>query len=217
MIYKRSLIVLLFLMSIGDAQNWTWISGSNQKSDSGNYGTKGTAASTNLPPSRESAVSWIDNDGVLWLFGGYDRGQNGDRNDLWKYEFDQASIFTTNNSELIGLISGEGRWGDFDNDGDFDLLASGNHGNTGKQTLNHIYKNTNGNFTSTEPTHTWQQYHGRSSVDWGDVDNDGDLDVVVMGNSAGYSAIYKNTDNGTGHGLSQKLITLENGSARFGD
>jgi len=67
---------------------WTWMSGSDTVEQAGTYGTKGTAAPANVPGGRETGVSWADNDGNLWLFGGYGFDKNGDYgllNDLWRY------------------------------------------------------------------------------------------------------------------------------------
>ena len=67
---------------------WTWVSGSNVVNQSGNYGVLNTAASTNVPGARDSAVSWIDSSGNLWLFGGEGNdstGAIGYLNDLWEY------------------------------------------------------------------------------------------------------------------------------------
>ena len=71
------------------AGEWTWMGGSNVVNQSGTYGTRGTAASNNVPGARSGAVSWTDASGNLWLFGGggYDStGTAGWLNDLWKYE-----------------------------------------------------------------------------------------------------------------------------------
>jgi N-acetylneuraminic acid mutarotase len=68
---------------------WTWVSGSSSVDQPGIYGTQGTAAPSNVPGGRETAVSWIDSSGKLWLFGGdaYDSASNhGLLNDLWKYD-----------------------------------------------------------------------------------------------------------------------------------
>ena len=71
---------------------WTWVSGASTVCHPGVYGTRGTAAVTNVPGSREGAVSWIDASGNLWLFGGYgydkdmaDIDRPGHLNDLWKF------------------------------------------------------------------------------------------------------------------------------------
>jgi hypothetical protein len=73
-----------------DGTNWTWVSGSNIVNQKGSYGTKGTASSANIPGARYGAVSWIDSQGKLWLFGGqgYDSAGTtlGYLNDLWKYD-----------------------------------------------------------------------------------------------------------------------------------
>jgi hypothetical protein len=66
---------------------WTWIDGSNFGMANGVYGTQGSPAPTNVPSARESAVSWTDTSGSLWLFGGTGvaAAGTGQLNDLWKY------------------------------------------------------------------------------------------------------------------------------------
>lgn len=67
---------------------WTWVGGSNTGLAAGVYGTKGTAAITNVPGARYGAVSWKDANGNLWLFGGWgadDGGLLGNLNDVWEY------------------------------------------------------------------------------------------------------------------------------------
>jgi N-acetylneuraminic acid mutarotase len=79
---------------------WTWMGGSTTTGCSsttvcgqpGWYGTLRTPSAGNLPGARYADVSWTDNKGNLWLFGGhgYDSGgTEGYLNDLWK--FDPAS------------------------------------------------------------------------------------------------------------------------------
>jgi N-acetylneuraminic acid mutarotase len=68
---------------------WTWVSGSNTANQAGTYGTLDQASSSNVPGARDSAASWLDSSGKLWLFGGsgYDSaGSQGRLNDLWEYE-----------------------------------------------------------------------------------------------------------------------------------
>src|SRR5574337_1752780 len=74
---------------------WTWVSGSDTANQMGNYGTQGVPASTNIPGARDQAVSWIDANGKLWLFGGFGFSSNGKGhlNDLWK--FDPATGYWT--------------------------------------------------------------------------------------------------------------------------
>ena len=68
---------------------WTWISGSHIANQAGVYGTKNTAAISNIPGARSGAVSWVDSGGRLWLFGGMgfdSAGNQGLLNDLWRYD-----------------------------------------------------------------------------------------------------------------------------------
>ncbi len=78
---------------------WAWMSGSNTLPNScpaggicnwpGVYGTLGTAAAGNTPGSRASIVTWTNQDGTLWLFGGNGSDANnvpGILNDFWKFD-----------------------------------------------------------------------------------------------------------------------------------
>src|SRR5258708_13453502 len=72
-----------------DGTNWTWVSGSNVVSQTGVYGTKGTPSSSNVPGARNSAVSWTDNGGNLWVFGGVGNDASGTLsllNDLLEFD-----------------------------------------------------------------------------------------------------------------------------------
>jgi hypothetical protein len=59
--------------------------GGNYKSSSGVYGTLGVPAPGNIPGSRAGAAYWTDNNGHLWLFGGYSGAPNFVLNDLWEF------------------------------------------------------------------------------------------------------------------------------------
>jgi len=63
---------------------WTLVSGTSAKNEAASYGTRGVPSGTNRPGARSEGVSWTDDEGNFWLFGGYGNGANGDtRNDLW--------------------------------------------------------------------------------------------------------------------------------------
>ena len=66
---------------------WAWISGESTTDTAGAYGTQGIASVANYPGGRFDAVSWVDNDGSFWIFGGAGNGAstNGNLNDLWMY------------------------------------------------------------------------------------------------------------------------------------
>ncbi|MFX1276583.1 MAG: galactose oxidase [Promethearchaeota archaeon] len=68
---------------------WTWVSGNKTTNINGTYGIKGIPDSRNQPGSRTGAISWIDTNDTLWLYGGWGYGeseQEGLLNDLWKFE-----------------------------------------------------------------------------------------------------------------------------------
>ena len=73
---------------------WTWMGGDSTINALGNYGIQGVFAATNKPAARNSAVSWIDKSGTLWLFGGNSYISSYKRdvmNDLWKYSIAAAT------------------------------------------------------------------------------------------------------------------------------
>jgi hypothetical protein len=67
---------------------WMWVGGSAGPNAAGVYGTARAGAAGNGPGARVSAVSWTDQSGNFWLFGGYGYAQFGyigNLNDLWEY------------------------------------------------------------------------------------------------------------------------------------
>ncbi len=92
-----------------DGTNWAWVSGATTTNQSGTYGTKGAAAPSNVPGARYGAVSWIDSNNNLWLFGGLgcdSAGATGYLNDLWKFDGTNwawvGGATTTNQSGTYG-------------------------------------------------------------------------------------------------------------------
>src|SRR5204863_3911746 len=60
---------------------WTWVKGPGVVNNSGSYGVLGVSSPFNNPPFRACNLGWTDNQGNLWLFGGY-----SGYSDLWKYD-----------------------------------------------------------------------------------------------------------------------------------
>lgn len=123
----------------------------------------------------------------------------------------QNNTFTGVNLNLpltsIGTIS----LGDYDNDGDLDILITG-------EINAKVYRNDgNGNFSDTNadlPT------VGSGSAAWGDYDNDGDLDILITGSSqsgSNIAKIYRNNGTGNFSEVNAGLIGVFNSSATWGD
>ncbi len=72
---------------------WTWMAGDSTPNKSSTFGSKGFAAPANTPGARYGSASWADNNGNLWLFGGYGRAffpaggiyGNFYLSDFWKF------------------------------------------------------------------------------------------------------------------------------------
>ena len=123
-------------------------------------------------------------------------------------------VFTDIKANLTGISRGSSAWGDYDNDGDLDLLMSG-LANNGKR-ITKLYKNNNGRFIDTRANLIQVS---RSSLAWGDYDNDGDLDILIMGfDNAGerVTKLYQN-NNGSFKDVKAKLMGLCAGSVAWGD
>jgi predicted nucleotidyltransferase len=82
-------------------------------------------------------------------------------------------------------------WGDYDNDGDLDVLLTGTPDSTSG--ISEIYRN-DGNDTFV-PLSAGLTGVFRGAVAWGDYDNDNDLDILLTGTpdgATGISKIYRN-------------------------
>jgi PKD repeat protein len=158
-----------------------------------NDGTFTEETAVSLTGVEDSSVDWgdYDNDGFLdIILTGSDI--TGYRNSKI-YRNNGNNTFTEQqNIHLTGVTSGSAKWGDFNSDGNLDILLAGSS-DSGPAAK--IYLN-NGDNTFTEQTGIQLTgVFGQSSVVWGDYDNDGDLDILltgwdVSGNSI--SKIYKN-------------------------
>ncbi|MFC2138743.1 FG-GAP repeat domain-containing protein, partial [Bacteroidota bacterium] len=133
------------------------------------------------------------------------------------YNNDGTGTFTDlSGTGLTKINRGSVDWGDYDNDGDLDILYTGY---TGSAKISYIYRN-NGDSTFTEVPNISLEGVEYGSAAWGDYDNDGDLDILLTGNSSlgRISKIYRN-DNDTVF-TDQTIVTLygvEYSSVAWGD
>ncbi len=110
---------------------------------------------------------------------------------------DDGVLSEDTNQSLVGYALGTLQWVDHDNDGDLDLSISGQSSNFDRMT---IYKN--------DPTGTLIEDRNNanlpafpsSDIDWADIDDDGDLDLIATGVyqfSQDRTVIFRNSPTGT--------------------
>lgn len=129
-------------------------------------------------------------------------------------------VFTEVNILLEQILSGEARWGDYDNDGDPDILLSGNHKNQQGQIekISAIYRNDGGaEFTN---IHADMSDVDRCNVSWVDYDADGDLDILTNGSTYGPTHmvyIYQNLGSDYFFTIGIEIFGTVDGSISWGD
>ncbi len=130
-----------------------------------------------LPGSFKAAYEWADydNDGDMDVFF---IGYNGESLFANLYVNNGDETFSDSGNEFFGLWLGDVCWGDYNNDGNLDLLLTGFGFPNEREVL--IYKNNgDGSFTLLENTGLDGASH--STAVWGDLNNDGYLDIFFCG------------------------------------
>ena len=159
-------------------------------------------------PYSDNSEAWgdYDNDGDLdLLLVGFDSGYNN----FARIYKNTGGSFTDIGAGLTGVANSSAAWGDYDNDGDLDLLLTGM--DAGYNIIAKIYQNTGGNFTDIGASLTGVAF---GSVAWGDYDNDGDLDLLIAGSDL--AKVYQNTGSGFTD-IGANLAGIADGSAAWGD
>lgn len=150
--------------------------------------------SINLPGVRNGSIACADydkdydNDILITGFDGVSRITKLFRNESG-FSFSEVSSVS-----LVGVSDGNATWGDYDNDGNLDILLNGFNGNEG---ITKIYKNIGGEFIEQTEINLMGVYYGTSQ--FADFDNDGYLDIILTGieeeTSNPISLIYRNRRN----------------------
>lgn len=181
-----------------------------------NNGSSFSDLAAGLPGVDFGSAAWgdYDNDGDLDILL---TGDLGSVNRIARvYKNNGNDTFTDiNATALLGVTYSSVAWGDYDNDGDLDILLTGKQ-NSGVDVAK-IYRNDVGSFLDSGVS---LQAVSQSSVAWGDYDNDGDLDILLAGAKAdgqGTSIIYQNNGNGSFADISAALPAFKYGSVAWGD
>ena len=158
-----------------------------------NDGTNGTGGwiftetDSVFAPTEHAQSSWADFDGDqdldLLLINTAPLYDNGF---IRRYRNDGNGVFTA--EDILGSLSiehGEAQWGDYDGDGDLDILVAGNIKDIDStyNTVLRIYRNDSETFVPFEvieclPCEGWFDI---TAASWADYDSDGDMDILVAG------------------------------------
>ncbi len=176
-----------------------------------------------LPVVHNGSVSWGDVDGD----GDLDAFVSGERADaitsaLYLNEGTASNgtrQFSMSSSDLNNVAYSFSSFADIDGDGDLDLLAGGS------QTLDYpyvsstnLYRNDGGSFVELNSTGLPNLHSGSAS--WGDLDADGDLDLLLTGVTSSdglMSVIAMNDGNGSFTSDADAVIGIGYGDSDLGD
>lgn len=162
--------------------------------------------------------SWsdFDNDGDLDLFVGAGR-VNGSLSKDYLFTNTQSSgggapLFYRNTTSPLGTDLHDGQiwnWIDFDNDGDLDAYLTNYKGTSATGYPNEMYRNDGASFvklTATDVGAIVTDAGMSLSSNWGDFDNDGDLDCIVTNEGQQKNCYYQNNIR-QGSSVFTKILT----------
>ena len=131
----------------------------------------------------------------------------------------QNGQFVENPSSFLGVLRSKIAWADVDNDGDFDFVVGGQEGGI-SATKTKMYRNDSGNFIEVTLSDSVLAQVGLPSFDWGDYDNDGDVDLLLTGQigilATRITSVLRNEGNFEFTALNDELVPVRTGDAKVG-
>ena len=198
----------LLIPSVYDSQTYTFRTALMRNDGADSTGTLSfTETGPVIDATNHAQTTWADYDAdqdldllVVNIAPIYDNSY------ILLYENEGNGSFTA--EDILGslaVVYGEAQWGDYDGDGDLDILIAGGVEET-NGTYTHmvvrIYRNDNGSYVPIEAVANpvAEGWIDISAATWADYDSDGDMDILVAGNYnsgtniEGRARIYSNTD-----------------------
>lgn len=179
----------IFLPSVFDAGTFSYRTALMR--NDGPNGTGGwtfTEADSIFAPTTHAQGAWADYDGDqdldLLLVNIAPLTDDGF---IRRYRNDGNGVFV--GEDILGSLTiehGEAQWGDYDADGDLDILVAGNIKEVNGTYTNalRIYRNSSESYDSLEviPCIPCEGWFDLTAATWADYDNDGDMDILLAGN-----------------------------------
>lgn len=175
-------------------------------------------------------ASFVDynNDGFLDIFVTGVDFIHGNFLNAILYKNNGDKTFTESSIKNIPrVIYGDCSWGDFNNDGNLDLIYSGTTSGFPEHNITKIYKNINNGCEFVEIPNSIPAIY-RGTVKWVDVNNDGLLDVFYQGLNTSYkyeSGVFKNNgdetftkiENTSFYSINGNIANAQTNSAKWAD
>ena len=161
--------------------------------------TKITAGDIVNDGGRSGGSSWIDYDKDGWLDLFVANGNQSDQNNFLYRNNREGSFVKITSGGIVtdGGSSIGGTWGDYDNDGDPDLFVTNRALTSGASTINFFYRNAgDGSFDRITSGEIANDVSDSNISSWIDIENDGDLDLLVV-NFGQSNFLYLSNEDGT--------------------
>ncbi|MEM7622704.1 MAG: VCBS repeat-containing protein [Planctomycetota bacterium] len=131
----------------------------------------------------------VNNDGYLDVLYGLGSGRLFVSNGDGSFTHSNGGItLTSSASDRFGTA-----WADYDNDGDMDVFVPDNRATQSGA----LFRNTGGSFSNVASAAGLADASSHRSAAWGDVDHDGDLDLLLTNEADSGAVLYLSNGDGT--------------------
>ncbi|MEM7374854.1 MAG: FG-GAP-like repeat-containing protein [Bacteroidota bacterium] len=148
------------------------------------------ATQASIGRAGEGSLDWgdINNDGIMELLvtGESNQSFSIPTTELYEYNANQDRFqLLSTSSALPGVKAGEAGFGDYNDDGYQDILLTGLDGNNNR--ITQLFRNdqSSGFVEEIATSAAFVDADERGRIAWGDLDNDGKLDVGIIGRVQG--------------------------------